>query len=201
MFLETSKAKESQRILPSEEDTHTLTEGEGGKQQPGSALCEALAPEEHLVMEVLQTSQQRPEPRPREGAEPRQDGLLPAPPPAPWPPTDKIKFRGGTARGRPKLGRIPAKRFKPFPEGLRAWCVSSAFFFPSLGFSSPARASGPRASCQDTSALTSKTKAGPACTSACRPTRAHVSHTHALSHTHTHTINPTHKIHTETNYT
>lgn len=152
-------------------------------------------------MEVLQTSQQRPEPRPREGAEPRQDGLLPAPPPAPWPPTDKIKFRGGTARGRPKLGRIPAKRFKPFPEGLRAWCVSSAFFFPSLGFSSPARASGPRASYQDTSALTSKTKAGPACTSACRPTRAHVSHTHALSHTHTHTINPTHKIHTETNYT
>lgn len=71
----------------------------------GSVLCEALAPEERLVMEASQTSQQRPGLRPPEGAEPGQDGLLPAAPPAPWPPTGKIKFRRGTAgAGRSLVG-------------------------------------------------------------------------------------------------
>lgn len=58
MFLETSKAKESQRILPSEEETHTLVEDEGGKQHQCGVLYGILIPEEHLVTEVLQTSRE-----------------------------------------------------------------------------------------------------------------------------------------------
>ena len=150
-------------------------------------------------MEVLQTSQQRPKPQPREGAEPRQDGLLPAPPPAPWPPTDKIKFRGGTARGRPKLGRIPAKRFKPFPEGLRAWCVSSAFsFFPRWALALQQERWDTEAAARIPPRSHQRRRPGlPAQVLAGRP--AHTSLTHMLSHTHTHTLtqgHPTHEIHT-----
>lgn len=168
MFLETSKAKESQRILPSEEETHTLVEDEGGKQQQCSVLYEILIPEEHLVMKSYRHH--------RGGWSPglvRGQNLCrmaSCPPLLQLPGLPQTRSSSGEAQpgaGRSLVGSQLSDS-NPSPRGLGRGALA-AFFFPSLGFSSPARALGHRASCQDTSALTSKTKAGPVCTSACRP--------------------------------